>query len=186
MSFLRYGRSIVRWNLRPGAGRLSAPLPASHRLDESQLAIPRRVALLQSPLLLHQPILSSRDPAGTVNQDQSRDGRIFNRNYAEFSAGVDTSTGKIISSEIALQRNGRFPLLLRTELGSVGFTRIRPSGGYWRSDQLQINYRKLACFGASLFWRTWAAKQKLPQERISIDLQPNVIEGLRDFLLRQN
>jgi hypothetical protein len=90
MSFLRYGRSIVRWYLRPGAGKFSAPLPASHRLDESQLAIPRRVALLQSPPLLHQPVSSSRDPAGPVNQDRSNGGRIFDRNYAEISAGVDT------------------------------------------------------------------------------------------------
>lgn len=56
MSFFRHGRSIVRWDdLGQKAKQSIAPPPPSHRLDESQPVIPRRVALLQSPPPLHQP-----------------------------------------------------------------------------------------------------------------------------------
>jgi putative transposase len=49
MSFLRHERSIVRWegDAGPGANQAAAPLPPSHRLDESQPVIPCRVALQQ-------------------------------------------------------------------------------------------------------------------------------------------
>jgi hypothetical protein len=80
MSFLRHGRSLVRWDLGPGAKQTDASLPPSHRLDESQLDIPRRVALLQSPPPLHQPISSSRPSAANVN--------LTRRKVGEFSTGI--------------------------------------------------------------------------------------------------
>jgi hypothetical protein len=69
MSFPRHERSIVRWGYqaRRGANQTADPLPPSHRLDESQPAIPQRVALQQSPPPLHQPGSSSPLPAETVN-----------------------------------------------------------------------------------------------------------------------
>ena len=69
MSFPRHERSIVRWGYqaRRGANQTADPLPPSHRLDESQPAIPQRVALQQSPPPLHQPVPSSPLPAETVN-----------------------------------------------------------------------------------------------------------------------
>jgi transposase InsO family protein len=68
VSFPRHERSIVRWEGEAGPGaKQVAPLPASHRLDESQLVIPRRVALQQSLPPLHQPVLSSTPSAGNVN-----------------------------------------------------------------------------------------------------------------------
>ena len=69
MSFPRHERSIVRWGYqaRRGANQTPDPLPPSHRLDESQPAIPQRVALQQSPPPLHQPVPSSPLPAETVN-----------------------------------------------------------------------------------------------------------------------
>ena len=57
MSFPRHERSIVRWGL-VCAERM--PFRADHhRLDESQPAIPWRVALQQSSPPLHQLTLSS-------------------------------------------------------------------------------------------------------------------------------
>jgi hypothetical protein len=44
----------------------------------------------------------------------------------------------------------------------------------------------LAYFAASLFWRTWAAKDKLPGSRISIDLPQHLEAGLRTFLLSRS
>jgi transposase InsO family protein len=69
MSFPRHERSIVRWGYqaRRGANQTADPLPPPHRLDESQPAIPQRVALQQSPPPLHQPVPSSPLPAETVN-----------------------------------------------------------------------------------------------------------------------
>jgi hypothetical protein len=55
-----------------GADQINAPLPPSHRLDESQPVIPRQVALQQSPLPLHQPVPSSLRPAATVNRDRTK------------------------------------------------------------------------------------------------------------------
>jgi hypothetical protein len=80
MSFLRHGQSIVRWEFMAGAEPLGAPLPPSHRLDELQPVIPWRVALLQSPLLLHQPVSSLPQPAATVNRERTR--------VAGFSTGI--------------------------------------------------------------------------------------------------
>jgi hypothetical protein len=82
MSFLRHERSIVRWGfeLGQGANQTAAPLPPSHRLDESQPVIPRQVALLQSPPPLHQPVSSSLRSAGTVNRDRTK--------VAGFSTGI--------------------------------------------------------------------------------------------------
>jgi hypothetical protein len=56
MSFLRHERSIVRCGPEagPGANPVAAPLPPSHRLDESQPAIPWRVGLHRSPPPLHR------------------------------------------------------------------------------------------------------------------------------------
>jgi transposase InsO family protein len=69
MSFPRHERSIVRWGYqaRRGANQTADPLPPPHRLDESQPAIPQRVALQQGPPPLHQPVPSSPLPAETVN-----------------------------------------------------------------------------------------------------------------------
>ena len=69
VSFLRHERSIVRWEGEAGRGakQTSAPLLPSHRRDESQSAIPQRVALQQSPPPLHQPTSSSTPSAGNVN-----------------------------------------------------------------------------------------------------------------------
>jgi len=68
LSFPRHERSIVRWEGEAGPGmKQAAPLPASHRLDESQPVIPQRVALQQNPPPLHQPVLSSTPSAGNVN-----------------------------------------------------------------------------------------------------------------------
>jgi hypothetical protein len=55
--------------------------------------------------------------------------------------------------------------------------------GYWPSASLGIPPENLAYFAASLFWRTWASKEKLPHSRISLDLQTEVVEGLHKFLL---
>src|SRR4051812_42803684 len=79
MSFLRNRRSFVRWDLGPGAKQHNAPPRPYHRLDESQLAIPWRVALQQSLPPLHQLVLSSRQPAGTAN--------LIVRKVEEFSTG---------------------------------------------------------------------------------------------------
>ena len=57
MSFPRHERSIVRWG-SVCAERMKSRTD-SHRLDESQPAIPWRVALQQSSPPLHQPTSSS-------------------------------------------------------------------------------------------------------------------------------
>ena len=57
MSFLRHQRSIVRWG-HVCAERMMFRTD-SHRLDESQPAIPWRVALQQSSPPLHQLTPSS-------------------------------------------------------------------------------------------------------------------------------
>lgn len=57
------------------------------------------------------------------------------------------------------------------------------SSGYWPAAAIETSHEKVAYFAASLFWRTWAAKDKIPQDRISLDLSPELVEGLRDFLL---
>ena len=82
MSFLRHQRSIVRWEFEagPGANQAAAPLPPSHRLDESRPLIPWRVALQQTPPPLHQPVSSSPRSAGNVNCDRTQ--------VAEFSTGI--------------------------------------------------------------------------------------------------
>jgi hypothetical protein len=82
MSFLRHERSIVRWGFEggPRANQSPAPLPPSHRLDESQPVIPRQVALLHCLLPLHQPVSSSLRSAGTVNRDRTK--------VAGFSTGI--------------------------------------------------------------------------------------------------
>jgi len=86
-----------------------------------------------------------------------------------------------------LQNDGSFPVFTRgiehiSELVTIGDQKA----GYWPSASLGVPPEKLAYFAASLFWRTWAAKERLPRDRISIDLQPEVIEGLRDFLLSRS
>jgi len=57
MSFSRHERSIVRWGLACAERMPFRTGP--HRLDESQLAIPWRVALQQSSPPLHQLTSSS-------------------------------------------------------------------------------------------------------------------------------
>ena len=91
MSFLRHRRSIVRWEFEvgPGANQAAAPLPPSHRLNESRPVIPWQVALQQSLPPLHQPVSSSPQSAGNCKPPSHRGGGIFNRHYAEFSAGID-------------------------------------------------------------------------------------------------
>jgi transposase InsO family protein len=71
MSFPRHRRSIVRWAFEagPGADQAAVQLPPSHRLDESQPAIPQRVALQQSPPPLHRPVSSSPRSDETVNRN---------------------------------------------------------------------------------------------------------------------
>jgi transposase InsO family protein len=77
LSFLRHERSIVRWEdeAGPGANQAAVPLPPSHRLDESQPAIPQRVALQQSPPPLHQPVSSSSPSAGNVNRNSAAENK---------------------------------------------------------------------------------------------------------------
>lgn len=57
MSFQRHERSIVRWGCVCAERKLFRTDP--HRLDESQPAIPWRVALQQSSPPLHQLTTSS-------------------------------------------------------------------------------------------------------------------------------
>ena len=82
---------------------LSAPLPPSHRLDESQLIIPRRVSLQQCPPPLHQPVSSSPQPAATVNLHPQSSGGFFDRRNAEISTGVNTLDGEDTCCCIASQ-----------------------------------------------------------------------------------
>ncbi len=92
MSFPRHRQSIVRWKLTAGEEQLNAPLPPSHRLDELQPTIPQRVALLQCPPPLHQPVSSSRQPAATV--------------YLHPHWVGDFSTGEMRNSQPALTNGG--------------------------------------------------------------------------------
>src|SRR6516162_8846787 len=48
------GNLSIRWEDWKNAGTVVVPAPALIGCDEFQLAIPRRVGLHQSPLLLHQ------------------------------------------------------------------------------------------------------------------------------------
>ena len=57
------------------------------------------------------------------------------------------------------------------------------TAGYLASAMLGVPPENLAYFAASLFWRTLAAKQKLPQDRIGLELLPEVVQGLQEFLL---
>jgi hypothetical protein len=59
-----------------GSGqRMLRSQPLTVLMSRSWL-FPRRVALIQTPLLLHQPNSSSRDPAGRANQDHARNTKI--------------------------------------------------------------------------------------------------------------
>ncbi len=83
-----------------------------------------------------------------------------------------------------LQKDGSFPAFERgMEHVSDLVAITEQKAGYWPSASLEVPHEKLSYFAASLFWRTWAAKERLPHDRISIDLRPEVVEGLREFLL---
>lgn len=87
MSFPRHERSIVRWDHQPKAEQ-PAPLPISHRLDESQLDIPWQVALQQSLPPLHQPVSSSCRPAETVNLTLSKVGEFSTGEMRKFQPAL--------------------------------------------------------------------------------------------------
>ena len=59
---------------------------------------------------------------------------------------------------------------------------IRSRAGYWKADILGVEYEKIVYFGASIFYRTWAAKSKLPNRQISIEFEPFAAEALRAYL----
>jgi hypothetical protein len=82
-----------------------------------------------------------------------------------------------------LQRDGRFPLFSQVEAARPNFVRMRENVWYFKSSDSGIPYEHLAFFGASLVWRTWAAKGRLTGSRISLDLPADLEEGLRNFLL---
>jgi hypothetical protein len=81
-----------------------------------------------------------------------------------------------------LQPDTSFPLLDRSLLARHALTPVREGTAYWKADQLGIDHAKIAYFAASLFWRTFMAKNKLPRERISLDLDSSVAEALRKYL----
>jgi len=81
-----------------------------------------------------------------------------------------------------LQRDGSFPLFFRAEICSPSLKAIRPQAGYWKADTLGADYEKIVYFGASIFYRTWAAKTKLPNHQISIEFEPTAGEALRAYL----
>lgn len=66
--------------------------------------------------------------------------------------------------------------------GASRFNGVKGNTAYWKADQLGIDHAKIAYFAASLFWRTFAAKSKLPRERISLGLDSNFAESLRMYL----
>lgn len=103
MSFLRHERSIRRWGFQVGLGadKHTAPLPPSHRLDESQPVIPRQVALLHCLLPLHQPVLSSLRSAGTVNRDRTK--------VAGFSTGTMRDFQPVLTQDRLQVSKARFP-----------------------------------------------------------------------------
>ena len=94
MSFLRHGRSIVWWEFTAGAEQLSAPLPPSHRLDESQPVIPWQVALQQRLPLLHQPVSSSPQPAATVNFTLTKVGEFSTGEMRKFQPALTAFTNR--------------------------------------------------------------------------------------------
>jgi hypothetical protein len=81
-----------------------------------------------------------------------------------------------------LQPDHSFPLLDRAYFARHALNRISPTTAYWKAADLGIDHFKIAYFAASLFWRTFVAKEKLPDERISLDIGPVAAEALRKFL----
>lgn len=84
-----------------------------------------------------------------------------------------------------LQPDGSFPAFTRASLGSHALKLIGGDSGYWKADDVAIDYRKIAYFAASLFWRTFVAKSKVDRS-ISLELDPSASEALRALLNREN
>ncbi len=81
-----------------------------------------------------------------------------------------------------LQADQSFPLFSRADLARHALISMTNGGAYWKAADLGVDYSKIAYFAASLFWRTFVAKHKIPQERISLELDAHVAETLRAFL----
>lgn len=81
-----------------------------------------------------------------------------------------------------LQLDQSFPLFSRADLARHALIPMTNGGAYWKAADLGVDYSKIAYFAASLFWRTFVAKDKVPRERISLDLDTHVAEALRAFL----
>lgn len=81
-----------------------------------------------------------------------------------------------------LQADQSFPLFSRADLARHALISMTNGGAYWKAADLGIDYPKISYFAASLFWRTFVAKHKIPKERISLELDAHVAEALRAFL----
>jgi hypothetical protein len=81
-----------------------------------------------------------------------------------------------------LQADQSFPLFSRANLARHALIPMTNGGAYWKAGDLGIDHSKIAYFAASLFWRTFVAKNKVPHERISLDFDPHAAEALRAFL----
>ena len=100
MSFLRH-REIYQVS-KPNArdrqlkGRDLAATPVAHRLDESPVGYSWRVALQQSPLLLHQPAATLRQSTGGLQvgnrciEDPNLTCGLTSRAHPSFSLSVKT------------------------------------------------------------------------------------------------
>jgi hypothetical protein len=96
--------------------------------------------------------------------------------------GKFNSDGEKYFLENCLQIDGGFPVDARIQADPNGSVSVGQGSKYWRSVTLGVAYDRLAYFAASLFWRTWAAKEKLPRGEITVDFPPELDAGLKDYL----
>jgi hypothetical protein len=128
----------------------------------------------------------SKDPRGSVNIVRNK--AILTQSQLKVPLlcldceGRFSKYGENYFLAQCLQPNGAFPLLDRALLARHALTAVKGNTAYWKADQLGIDHAKIAYFAASLFWRTFAAKSKLPRERISLGLDSNFAEVLRMYL----
>jgi hypothetical protein len=96
--------------------------------------------------------------------------------------GKFNSKGEKYFLENCLQTDGSFPIDAKIQANPTASVSVGQGSMYWRSISLDVEYDRLAYFATSLFWRTWAAKEKLPKGEITIDFPPELDAGLKDYL----
>jgi hypothetical protein len=96
--------------------------------------------------------------------------------------GKFNSKGEKYFLENCLQTDGSFPIDAKIQANPTASFSVGQGSMYWRSIPLDVEYDHLAYVATSLFWRTWAAKEKLPKGEITIDFPPELDAGLKDYL----